>query len=50
MKNVKKVLRNVSEADFERFCLIPKYGDVRENKPLEAKYYRFLKKSKLDFL
>jgi hypothetical protein len=30
MKNVKKVLRNVSEADFERFIVIPKYSDVRE--------------------
>ena len=30
MKNFKKVLRNVSEADFERFFVIPNYGDVRE--------------------
>lgn len=30
MKYFKKVLRNVSEADFERFFVIPNYGDVRE--------------------
>ena len=30
IKNVKKVLRNVSEAVFERFFVIPNYGDVRE--------------------
>ena len=30
MKNFKKVLRNVSEAVFERFFVIPNYGDVRE--------------------
>ena len=41
MKNVKKVLRNVSEADFERFCLIPKYGDVREDVTLETLFVRF---------
>ena len=26
MKNFRKVLRNVSEADYERFYKIPKYG------------------------
>ena len=31
MKNFKKVLRNVSEAVFERFFVIPNYGDVRED-------------------
>ena len=30
MKNFKKVLRNVSEAVFERLIVIPNYGDVRE--------------------
>ncbi len=30
MKNFKEVLRNVSEAVFERFFVIPNYGDVRE--------------------
>ena len=30
MKNFKKVLRNVSEAVFERIFVIPNYGDVRE--------------------
>ena len=29
MKNFRKVLRNVSEADYERFYKIPKYGEVR---------------------
>ena len=28
MKNFRKVLRNVSEADYERFYKIPKYGEV----------------------
>ena len=30
MKNFRKVFRNVSEAVFERFCVILNYGDVRE--------------------
>ena len=30
MKNFKKVLRNLSVADFERVYVIPNYGDVRE--------------------
>ena len=50
MKYFKKVLRNVSEAVFERFFVIPNYGDVREEMRLlkqflhdfEIIYNRFL--------
>ena len=42
MKNFKKVLRNVSEAVFERFFVIPNYGDVREGT-------RLLKQLLIDF-
>ena len=50
MKNFRKVLRNVSEADYERFYKIPKYGEVRGKLSLskqnivdfEKTYIRFL--------
>ena len=38
MKNFKKVLRNVSEAVFERFFVIPIYGDVWEEMRLLKHY------------
>lgn len=42
VKNFKKVLRNVSEAVFERLFVIPNYGVVREEMRLLKQFLRDL--------